>query len=189
MEWNSLISAVIGGLLAVIPVLLTIRNQSVEREKDRREQRREAKFQLMGRLKERDINIVMDACDLTVRAMRELRALSGKFRELEEQVKSGKIEEQEKEVKKDDLHKKLEETYAKMREAHSIGFGRLYALDEDITKVYDDFENIATRIEKFYTESSQEDIVSLWPKMYKYRGELQNLLTRRILSAYTNEIE
>jgi hypothetical protein len=63
MDWNSLLSAIVGGLLTVIPVLITIRNQSTERDKDRQEQRREAKTQLALELLRNDIKVVEDGID------------------------------------------------------------------------------------------------------------------------------
>jgi hypothetical protein len=63
MDWNTLVVAVAGGLLAVIPVLITIRNQSIERDKDRQEQRRDARIQAREKWTERDILKMMDSIE------------------------------------------------------------------------------------------------------------------------------
>lgn len=69
MDWNSLLSAIVGGLLTVIPVLITIRNQSKERDKDRQEQRSEATIQLALELIRSDIKIAQDSINNALKLM------------------------------------------------------------------------------------------------------------------------
>ncbi len=65
-----------GGLIAVIPVLITIRNQSIERDKDREEARREAKIHAREKLMERDILSIMDLVNKVLESL----AVSGELR-------------------------------------------------------------------------------------------------------------
>ena len=60
MDWNTLLSVALGGLIATIGVILTNRFQSRERDKDRAEQRREAKIQAREKWIERDVPRTME---------------------------------------------------------------------------------------------------------------------------------
>jgi hypothetical protein len=64
--WIPLIAAVMGGFLAVIPVMITLRNQSREREKDREEARKEAKIQNRVKWLEKDILRLMEAIQIVL---------------------------------------------------------------------------------------------------------------------------
>jgi|ERR1700752_3925392 len=70
MDWNTLLSVVIGGLIATIGSIINSRFQAQERIKDREEQRREAKTQLALELMRRDIKIMVDVIDNTLKSQR-----------------------------------------------------------------------------------------------------------------------
>src|SRR5215207_5171510 len=78
MDLSTLLVAVVGGLIAVIPVLITIRNQSIERDKDRQEQRREAKTQLALELLRNDIKVIEDSIDNELKSVNILNAINSK---------------------------------------------------------------------------------------------------------------
>src|SRR5688572_29664058 len=63
MDLTTLISVVVGGLIAIIPILITNRFQSKERDKDRQEARKEAKIQAREKWIERDILQIMNTLD------------------------------------------------------------------------------------------------------------------------------
>lgn len=63
MDWATLGSVIVGGLIALIPVVITNRFQAKEHDKDRDEQRREAKAQIAVETKRIDIKAIEDAID------------------------------------------------------------------------------------------------------------------------------
>jgi hypothetical protein len=71
MDWNTLISVVIGGLIATFGSILNNRFQSGEREKDRQEQRREAKIRMIENTTGHDIDIVLNLLAGLVKALSE----------------------------------------------------------------------------------------------------------------------
>jgi hypothetical protein len=185
--WIPLISAVIGGLIAVIPVMISLITQSIERDKDRQEKRRESKAQLKGRIIERDSEIVMNACDQSVMAIREMRAIYDRALELEEEVKKGKITPEARDEKHAVLIAKLEDNFSKMREIHSVGFGRLYSLGDEIVKAYYDFESIVTQLQNAYRGLNPVNVAPLWVQVFERRGALQRLLNQKVVSSYSEE--
>ena len=76
MDWNTLLSVLLGGILATIPIIISNRFQAKEREKDREEQRREAQIQLALELDRNDIKVLEDSIDECLKSMDYLRILS-----------------------------------------------------------------------------------------------------------------
>lgn len=60
MDWNTLLSVALGGLIATLASIINNRYQSRERDKDRQEQRKEAKIQAKEKWTERDIILIIE---------------------------------------------------------------------------------------------------------------------------------
>jgi hypothetical protein len=75
MDWNTLLSVALGGLIATIGAILTNRFQAIERDKDRLEARREAKIQLALELQRSDIRIIEDSIDVILKTMNILHLI------------------------------------------------------------------------------------------------------------------
>jgi hypothetical protein len=67
--WVPLLAALVGGLIAVIPVLITLNRQSKERERDRLEQKRESKTQLEIELLRNDMKVIDETLDSDLRVL------------------------------------------------------------------------------------------------------------------------
>jgi len=76
MDWTSILTFATGALTALIPVIIANRFQAKEREKDRLEQRREAKIQTREKWIERDILKIMDSMEHLTTLMSEVENLS-----------------------------------------------------------------------------------------------------------------
>jgi hypothetical protein len=66
MDWNTLLSVFLGGILATIPIILSNGFQAKEMEKDRQEQTREAKIQSREKWIERDILEIIESIDIVL---------------------------------------------------------------------------------------------------------------------------
>jgi hypothetical protein len=76
MDWNTLISVVIGGLIATIGSIINNRFQSKERDKDRAEQKREAKTQLALELMRNDVKLVEGLIDSNLTSVSQVIRLA-----------------------------------------------------------------------------------------------------------------
>lgn len=76
MDWNTLLTFALGGLTAVIPIIISNGYQAREKNKDRVEQRREAKTQLALELMRNDIKTIEDGIDENLRAVDSINTLS-----------------------------------------------------------------------------------------------------------------
>src|SRR5687768_938371 len=83
MDWNTLVSVVIGGLIATIGSILNNRFQAKQQERDRQEQRREAKTELALELKRNDVKIVEETIDGYLKGLGELRSIRVKYPDTE----------------------------------------------------------------------------------------------------------
>jgi hypothetical protein len=75
VDWNTLISVAIGGLIATIGSILNNRFQAQERQKDREEQRRHANIQAREKWTERDILRIMDLLESMMKLLTEEKTL------------------------------------------------------------------------------------------------------------------
>jgi hypothetical protein len=175
MDWNSLLSAIVGGLLTVIPVLITIRNQAKERDKERREQRREAKTQLALELMRNDIRVLENAIDNQLNGLGEIIAMRQQH-VLDEKSDSEVIE---------DIKTKLSSgKYWKLMETDRISYKLALALGEEIFSeycIYDDaifeyFRFLLVAIE----EDERKDESAI--KVMTSAGKLHNMLNDKLIS-------
>jgi len=95
MDWNTLISVVIGGLIATIGSILNNRFQAQERQKDREEQRRESKIQAREKWTERDILRIMDLLESLMKLLAEDKNLEWEQVILEDKKTAGVITQKE----------------------------------------------------------------------------------------------
>lgn len=175
MEWNSLISAVVGGLIAVIPVLITIRNQSIERDKDRQEQRREAKTQLALELTRDKIKIIEDRINAELRAVDSIHTLSLK-------VDIG-------ELPKDSLVKEIQSMflngkYSQAGESEMISDKLSYTLGADFYSEYRKFDDQCLEFWKMsaFSPYSHETTKKARLELSKGAAKLHALLESKLIS-------
>lgn len=89
MDWNNIISFMAGGLIAIIPVIISNRYQAEEKDKDRLEQRREAKIQSREKWMERDILKLMDFLDDLLNSFTEKSIFESDFADLQNEIENG----------------------------------------------------------------------------------------------------
>jgi hypothetical protein len=193
MDLNTIASVALGGLIALIPVLITNWHQTREREKDRKEARRVSELQIKGKLIERDVFAVMDTCDDLAISLRRTRGATDDLRAVVQKFNSGKITKEQKEIEEEIINKKLDENIKTVFERQAIGLGRLYYLGKEIIDAYYAYESVFDQLFKVYTgeKEREADNIKLWPELYARRGDLQKLLTEKILenSAAIRELE
>jgi len=172
--WIPLISAVIGGLLTVIPVLITLRNQAIEREKDRQEQRREAKTQLALELMRNDVKIIDDVIHDSFKGLNYSRNLA--FRR-----DRGKISH-------DEMLEELEATVASDTfEVDYIVDSVASTFGNEFYSHYKDWENLVGEFSDLMLSTSSEEkkdeeLDELWNKIIVATGKLHILLKEKLIS-------
>ena len=173
--WVPLLSALVGGLIAVVPVLITLRNQSVEREKDRQEQRREAKTQLALDLEKNDIKILEDVIDNTLKIMDLVHLRS--FSKMDGLLT-------EKDVRQEFFS--IDGSYYRLGESVLIGDKLARTFGEDIYGEYELFSNLATEYVSIYL---YEDVTLSGSKCSELKSravasaaELHNMLKDKLIS-------
>src|SRR6266498_3468826 len=73
MDWNTLLSVFLGGLLATVPIIISNRFQAKEHEKERLEQRRITKIQAREKWEERDILEIIELVEKLLKDVSEIK--------------------------------------------------------------------------------------------------------------------
>lgn len=134
MDWSTLLSVAVGGLIAVIPIVISNRHQAKEREKDRSEQRREAKTQLALELIRNDARLVQDNINNYLQFIDELQVVKDKSKPTslsDEKVVYLFLKDH---LASDDKLQQLYE-FSAMADMIVLGFG------DDFSKEYKDFRD------------------------------------------------
>jgi hypothetical protein len=172
--WIPLIAAVIGGLIATIPVIISNRAQAKEREKDRQEQRREAKIQVREKWIERDILTVMSMIESLSKLDVEHMVLDANLAPLK-----GKKDQQS----KIDVMKYLDEADRIFNETqHSLE--RLLTLGSSLDDVRI-FEKLGDYLEarnKYVNADSDEDMNAGWTNLGTKSGDFHRVLREKLIS-------
>jgi hypothetical protein len=175
MDWNSLISAVIGGLLAVIPVLITIRNQAKERDKDRQEQRTEAKTQLALELKRNDIRTLEEYFNNQLKGLSHLRRIRIKHVNSNDALEKIQSEFNSKLTEDSDLYKLVETNLIVAKLALTIG-DEFYSEYNRYANAVNDYISLLMNMPK-----EKENPVP-FNKLILSAGKLHTMLQEKLIS-------
>ena len=181
MDWNSLISALVGGFIATIPTIINNRFQSNERDKDREEKRREAKMQTVEKSIGGDIDKVLDFLASLIKVLSEHGNYEYKTYVREKLRERGVISEDE---YKREVNLQVESIVAQTQEAitlmDSIG-GLVYSFDDEISSKYDALLNSILAYIRIKQPDSKE--ASNKPDdVIKKAGGLQRILREKKIS-------
>jgi hypothetical protein len=172
--WVPLLSALVGGLIAVVPVLITLRNQAQERERDRLEQKKEAKTQLEIELVRNDIKVIDEMVD------RDLKILFfytyNRIREFWGEISEDQLME---------MFASYNDTNAQLAETRPIAVKLAASLGEDIGKQYHAFIVCAARAKYFVRTSkghSAEEYDEAGDEADKIAAELHTALRDKLVS-------
>jgi hypothetical protein len=176
--WVPLLSALVGGLIAVVPVLITLRYQAEELRWDRQEQRREAKTLLALELLRNDVKAFDDAIDNDLRALDlyaniRLKKEAGKITEVE-------MRKQMKDVAVDENGRVylLAESSANS-EKMAISFG------DEFYKEFNKYSDATTAYMQFYVNSptfTMEEVKRIDLDVLKSAAMLHNMLKEKLIS-------
>ncbi len=175
MDLTTLISVVIGGLIATIPVFISNRFQAKEREKEREETRKDAKTQLAFELMRDDIRVLENAIDNQLNGLGELIAMR------RQHVLDGKSDS---EVIKDVKSKLSSGKYWKLMETDRISYKLALALGEEIFSEYGIYDDAL--FEYFHLlllptdETERKDEPAI--KVMTSAGKLHNMLKEKLIS-------
>ena len=185
MDWNSLLSAIVGGLLTVIPVLITIRNQSIEREKDRQEHRRDARIQALERALGSDIEKAIDLLSSLIRVLSQYGSHEGKVAMLRAQrIKKAITDDKYK------THVNLQIELLSNQTQEIVTLGDLIAvlvssLDDEISVVFTEFLNALAPYVRNIDASQARDVPD---EVLKKAGRLHRVLREKKISILSSSL-
>jgi hypothetical protein len=172
--WVPLLSALVGGLIAVVPVLITLRYQAEERKWDRQEQKREAKTQLEIELVRNDIQVIEQMID------NDLKLIffygSNKLMELH-----GEISDDERRIRVASFRNGAADRLAENR-PRAITLAM--SLGQNFANQYKEFNACVSRLIDFlvFDEDDGKDIQEENEKMYTLAAELHKTLRDKLIS-------
>lgn len=167
MDWNTILSVALGGLIAIIPVIISNRFQAREKEKDRLEQRRDARIQTKERIMGTDIDKALDLLDKFMKSINFLQSKAkdifiadentGRINELIEEIdeiKSGILTINEDELVaqlqklNNEFKRLIEKRYPQeLQEHENIMYSLIvltYSLDKEISLACSNFVTAST---------------------------------------------
>jgi hypothetical protein len=180
--WIPLISVVIGGLVAVIPVLITMRNQSKERDKDRQEKRRDARTQAMEKSLGGDIDKVLELLANLIKALSENSNMEYKFLILKAQLVKQAISEDEFKAKRNALIESNTTQTEKITTSLDSMSTLIYSFDDEISSKYDEF--ISVFMPYIIQSGQSKDPVAIPDNVLMKAGSLQQKLRYKKISIY-----
>jgi hypothetical protein len=178
MDWTTLISVVIGGLIATIPILINNKFQSIEHDKDREEKRREAHIQLALELKRNDIKIIEEAIDNSLKTLDILEIIRIKN-------EMGKITQAEMQEEIAALTFDENNRFAHLGEQNLIDEKIAYSLGDEFYAEYKEFISKFEENLRYAANSatfSLEDADELHSILLKSSAKLHNILRDKLLS-------
>lgn len=176
MDWSTLISVVIGGLIAIIPILINNRFQSRENERIREEALREAKTQLALELMRNDVKIVDDSINDSLNALSLSRNLAFK-RDRGKISHDEMLEELESFLMGD--NDKLEINFMVDKVAFTFG-DEFYSHFQDWDSLLSDYSDLM--LSPASQEEKDEELDRLWSEIISAAGKLHIMLRERIIS-------
>lgn len=177
MDWNTLLTFALGGLTAVIPIIISNRYQAREKDKDRAEQKREAKTQLALELTRNDIKVIEDRIDENLRTVDTIHTLSIKkdFGELTidamlEKIQSMFLDENGK--------------YSRSGESQLISDKLANTMGDAFYSEYRKFDDLCLEFWRMATYSPfiDENFSNARLKLSVSAGKLHNMLNEKLIS-------
>jgi hypothetical protein len=172
--WIPLIAAVIGGLIATIPTVISNRAQAKEREKERDEQRREAKTQLALELTRNDVKILEDGIDDAIKGLGIINLTYHKKR-------SGELSHDE--FVADILS--LDGRFVKTSESVEIANKIAASFGEEFFAQYDEFSELCQAYADQYfidQRGIRADHSEVMDRITKMAGKLHTMLREKLIS-------
>ena len=187
MDWNNLLTFALGGLTAVIPIIIANRYQAREKDKDRVEQRKEAKIQNRQKWIERDILKIMDSIDILLKFLWELERVEVEVNEITEGKKSEFFNQDEADVRLKSHYDHFKNLHNEVKHTADIMSKLIHSFDaeEEMYKVYTDFLIAIQRYEdardvnKDNQEKPEEEN---WLEIQTSAGKLHALLRDKLIS-------
>jgi hypothetical protein len=172
MDWTTLISVVIGGLIATIPILINNRFQSREREREREETRKEAKVQLTMELMRNDIKVLEDAINNYLSGIAELRRIRVQHSETGDRV----AEVRSKIVEKDEFYKLIHVNIIADKIAYGLG-QEIYSEYKGCMELFREQLGLILAV-PIQTEKEEQWILSIVSRT----GKLHTMLAEKLIS-------
>jgi len=181
MDWTTLISVVIGGLIATIPILVSNRFQATEREKEREEQRKEAKAQLALELMRNDIKVIEEVIDGELNTLDVMSSLNLEMR----------MQDLSDDEIRDKTQKELffvESKHNKLNGVALIADKIVSTFGDEFSSAYDTFCELSTEYSKKYIEFSSEefpggiDDSELLTEITRVAGKLHTMMREKLIS-------
>jgi hypothetical protein len=191
MDLNTLLTFIVGAFAALIPVIVTNRHQAKEREKDRLEQRREAKIQAREKWMERDILKIMDYVDTMVMMLSESRNLGLERSNILEQIENPLFTEDNiKSQAKLNFQRFLEVTFESNKTFDMMGKLALSFHDKSIDDGYFEFmdhviKSFAVRDELNKNPASEKfrkDEIAAWGEVRFSAGKFHWILREKLIA-------
>jgi hypothetical protein len=139
MDWTSLISVALGGLIATIPVLISNRYQAQERQKDREEQRRDARIQAREKWIEQDLLRIRDLLDKVMSPLTEEKRISLDQIILENKETAGLITNDEYIISERTLAARVSERFGEISNTVELMSRLVTSFGKPIVTIYNKF--------------------------------------------------
>lgn len=177
MDWNILLSFALGVLATLITTIINNRYQAQQKDKDRQEQRREARVQLEMGLIQEDIKLVEQLIDESLRLFRHIETTYSKYKH------NGSTADKA----------KLDIMFSESGEYHQVGklvpvaSKAVSSLGKDILNEYQTFNHYADQfIQLFFNSESnsinEKRIHDTRQMILESAGTLHTLLRNKLIS-------
>jgi hypothetical protein len=173
----TLAGVLLGSVITFVIGYINVRSQSLEREKDRQEQRREAKTQLALELMKNDIKVLEDTIDNMLKALNYIEHLS--YKKIQEGLSREEIEEET---------SSIDGKYAKFAEMEKVGDKLAHSLGDQFYSHYENFFRFATEYMSLCMDLQELDgstvtsIGELRARLGEAGGVLHTMLREKLIS-------
>jgi hypothetical protein len=172
----TLLGVLIGSLIPFWINRQNLRNQAIERDKDRQEQRREAKIQLALELMKNEVEIVEGMVDNTIKALRIIELASFK------RIRG--------ELSQDGWRAEILSTdskFMKLAETSTISAKIAYTFGDKFSSEYDNFQKLSYKYMDMYTymelaSYSENDASNLMQEITESSAKLHTMLKEKLIS-------
>ncbi len=178
MDWNTILSVFLGGVLATVPIIISNRFQAREREKDRQEQRQEEKAKLALELMRNDIRIIEDIIDCDLKTL-------DTYSNLRLKKERGKLTQEEMLEKMKTVAVDILGDGYILSETGPLAEKLLLSLGEEFSGKYQIYKQDCIDFLQYYAHSSTfrvEDMRTIDSAVYKGAAQLHRMLNEKLLS-------
>lgn len=196
MDWNSILTFASGALVALIPTIINNRFQSKEKEKDRLEQRRDARIQAKEKWIERDILRVMDSIETTLKLLSRTSSNKIQLEHILDGKISGLLTQEESDEKLRSLYNDLMAAYIEVNQAKDVISRIVYSFeDTEINTTYDNFVVAFSNYlrqereymdDKFSDKTTGEYEEGNWFNVSNSAGKFHKTLREKLISLREN---